>query len=73
MDIDDYATRIVKEELVTEAKKQLKKKKSLPALSKVYFKEFLEGKAAQIMHIGPFSEEGVTIEKLHDFIRNKGL
>jgi hypothetical protein len=57
---------------VIEAKEPLKKKKSLPALSKVYFKEFLEGKVAQIMHIGPFSEEGPTIEKLHNFIKDNG-
>ena len=62
----------IKEELVIEAKEQLKKKKSLPALSKVYFKEFLEGKVAPIMHIGPFSEEGPTIEKLHNFIKDNG-
>ena len=29
-----------------------------------------EGKAGQIMHIGPFSEEGPTIERLHSFIKD---
>ena len=32
------------------------------------FASFEEGEAAQIMHIGPFSEEGPTIEKVHAFI-----
>ncbi|WP_084318882.1 GyrI-like domain-containing protein [Deferrisoma camini] len=64
--------KFVKEKLVIEAKEQPKKKKNLPALSKVHFKEFSEGKVAQIMHIGPFSEEGPTIEKLHDFIKDNG-
>ena len=36
------------------------------------FEAFTEGKAAQIMHIGPFSEEGPTIEKVHSFIEKNG-
>ena len=28
-----------------------------------------EGLSAQMMHIGPFSQEHATIEKIHDFIR----
>ncbi|VAX38272.1 conserved hypothetical protein, partial [hydrothermal vent metagenome] len=27
---------------------------------------------AQIMHIGPFSEEGPTVEKIHAFIEESG-
>jgi hypothetical protein len=38
----------------------------------VRFEAFKEGKAAQIMHIGTFSEEGPTIEKVHLFIEEKG-
>jgi hypothetical protein len=55
--------------LFEEAADQVKEKKSLPALSKVRFEEFTEGNVAQIMHIGPFSEEGPTIKKVHDFIK----
>jgi hypothetical protein len=33
---------------------------------------FKEGKAAQIMHIGPFSDKGPTIEKVHSFIESRG-
>ncbi len=62
----------VEEKLIAEAMEQLKKKKNLPALFKVRFETFSEGKVAQIMHIGPFSEEGPTIEKLHDFIKDNG-
>lgn len=32
-----------------------------------------EGRVAQIMHRGPFSEEPPTIERLHRFIRDSGL
>jgi len=56
-------------DLCTEASEQVKKKKDLPSLAKIRFESFTEGKAAQIMHIGPFSEEGPTIQKIHNFIR----
>ena len=55
-------------ELVQEAIAQVKKKKELAALAKLRFEAFAEGKAAQIMHIGPFSGEGPTIQKVHDHI-----
>jgi hypothetical protein len=41
-------------------------------LSKLRLEKYQEGKVAQIMHIGPYSEEGPTIKKLHDFIKDKG-
>jgi hypothetical protein len=44
------------------------KKKDLPSLSKLRLEEFSEGSCAQIMHVGPFSTEGPTIAKLHEFI-----
>lgn len=59
-------------ELVTEALAQVKKKKDPPALELLRFEAFEEGKAAQTMHIGPFSEEGPTIQKVHDFIEAEG-
>lgn len=60
-------------ELVNEAIEQTKKKKQLAALPLVRFESFPEGKAAQTMHIGPFSEEGPTIEKVHNFIEGNGM
>ncbi len=59
-------------EMVELAIQQVKIKKNPPALPLVRFESFKEGKAAQIMHIGPFSEEGPTIEKLHSFIEQNG-
>jgi hypothetical protein len=63
----------VNNDLYEEAKIQVKKKKDLPALSLLRFESYTEGNAAQIMHIGPFSEEGPTIEKIHNFIRDNGF
>jgi len=48
------------------------KKKDLPALNQVRFEYFVEGRAAQILHVGPFSEEGPTIERVHAFVANHG-
>lgn len=48
------------------------RKKDLPALDGLVFRSFREGLCAQIMHVGPYSAEGPTIEKLHGFIAEQG-
>lgn len=62
----------ITQEIVVSAIEQVKKKKNLVALPKMRFESFNEGEAVQIMHIGPFSEEGPTIEKVHSFIHENG-
>jgi hypothetical protein len=47
---------------------EVKEKKNPAAISKIRLESFAEGKCAQIMHIGPFTEEGPTVEKVHQFI-----
>lgn len=59
-------------ELVDEAREQVRAKKDPAALSRVRFAHFTEGRAAQIMHLGPFEDEGPTIEKVHAFIEKSG-
>ncbi len=59
-------------ELLAEAVEEVRKKKNPVSLSNIRFESFSEGKAAQIMHIGPFSEEGPTIEQVHTFIKENG-
>lgn len=64
--------RRVSEDLVREALDQLKiKKKRLPS-QRVLLESLGEGLCAQTLHLGPYSEEGPTIERLHAFIRTKG-
>jgi hypothetical protein len=41
-------------------------------LGQVRLESLAEGLCAQVMHIGPFSAEGPTIEKLHRFIADSG-
>ncbi|MEE9429901.1 MAG: GyrI-like domain-containing protein [Melioribacteraceae bacterium] len=69
MQPDEYVTK----KLVEEATEKLKLKKNPAGLSKVRFENFTEAKTAQTLHIGPFSEEGPTIEKLHKFIEENGF
>ncbi len=42
------------------------------SISKLRLDKYIEGTCAQILHIGPYSEEGPTIEKLHAFIEERG-
>jgi hypothetical protein len=48
------------------------KKKQLPALSRLRFDTYSEGKAVQVMHSGPYSEEHSTIARLHQYVRDHG-
>jgi hypothetical protein len=57
--------------LVYGAIAEVQKKKSLAALSRVHLNKFSEGKCAQTLHVGPFSQERPTIEKVHQFIQAK--
>jgi hypothetical protein len=51
---------------------KVKEKKELPAIDKARFESFNEGLSAQILHVGPFSAEGPTVQKLHDYIKDNG-
>lgn len=54
------------------AKEELRKKKNPAYLDDVRFEVYSEGLCAQIMHVGPYSQEGPTVRKLHDFFQEKG-
>jgi hypothetical protein len=58
----------VANEVIEAAISEVKRKKDLPAIGKLRLEPFSEGLCAQVLHIGPFSEEGPTIERLHNFI-----
>ena len=64
--------KYVTEDLVSKALEQVEKKKNPPALPKIRFESLHEGLSAQSMHIGLYSAEGPTIEKLHNFIKETG-
>jgi hypothetical protein len=62
----------VTRELIDRGITETKMKKNLAAIPKLRLEAFSEGTCAQILHIGPFSEEGPTIEKVHQFIASGG-
>lgn len=43
-----------------------------PRLDDVRLSAYDEGFCAQVLHVGPYDEEGPTIERLHAFIRESG-
>ena len=59
-------------ELMDSAIAEVRKKKNLPLLDGLRFSAWCEGEAAQVLHVGPFSEEHATIARLHAFIKEKG-
>lgn len=59
---------LITQQMVADTIEVVKTKKDLPALPLLRFEPFEEGKCAQILHIGPFSEEGPTIERMHQHI-----
>ncbi len=62
----------VTEDDFTAARAVASDKKALVALPKVRLEPYAEGLAAQIMHIGPYSEEAENIKKVHDWIKANG-
>lgn len=58
--------------MVDAAIAEVRAKKNPAALSRVRFEKLAEGSAAQIMHIGPFSEESPNILRVHQFIESSG-
>jgi hypothetical protein len=64
----DFITK----DVIKKAVQEVEKKKKLPALSRIKFQRLHECLSSQIMHIGPYSQEGLTVEKLHNFIEEKG-
>ncbi|HRI61231.1 MAG TPA: GyrI-like domain-containing protein, partial [Saprospiraceae bacterium] len=59
--------------MVDKAMGQLRDKKNPPGLSRLRMEAFEEGKAVQIMHIGPYDQEGPAIAKLHTFAAENSL
>src|SRR3990172_4067335 len=57
---------------MVDAALELGKKKGLAAIPRLRFETFAEGLSAQILHVGPFSAEGPTVARLHDFIDAHG-
>lgn len=62
----------ITQDRVEAAAADLRRKKNPPALDKVRFERFHEGLSAQTMHIGPYSAEKPTIDRIHAYIAAQG-
>ena len=58
-------------EMMEEARPKVREK-SGPKADEVKLESFHEGLCAQVMHMGPYSEEGPTVQLLHGFIEENG-
>jgi hypothetical protein len=63
---------VITSDLVELARADLIKKKNPAAAAKIRFEVYREGLSAQLMYLGPFADEGPTIQRLHDFIHESG-
>jgi hypothetical protein len=68
--VSDDVTSAIFEEAVAEVRR---KKGNSDALDRLRFERWREGRSAQVMHVGPYSEERPTIERLHAFIAEQAL
>lgn len=57
--------------LIDTAIADVRRKKKLPAVDALRLEVLAEGRCAQILHLGPFTEEGPTIQRVHDFIEER--
>jgi len=57
---------------VDAAFEEVRRKKNPAALDKVRLETLEEGRAAQILYVGPFADEGPTIQRIHEFIHAAG-
>jgi hypothetical protein len=72
-----YTVMILQPDLITreifgDALAQLRKKKSSPAIDRLRLERFHEGLSVQVMHIGPYSEEPVSVARMDAFAQENG-
>jgi hypothetical protein len=61
----------ITDEMVEEIRPSVREKRGAK-VDDVKLERFHEGLCAQVLHVGPYSEEGPTIELLHGFIEESG-
>jgi hypothetical protein len=67
-------TDVITKEIFEEAREQVRKKKGESEMfSKAKLAHFEEGLCVQVMHIGPYSTEPATIDRMKVFMEENGL
>lgn len=62
----------VDQALLDDVLEEVEKKKRLPGLGRLRLETWEEGLAAQLLHVGPYTDEAPIILALHDFIEAQG-
>ena len=62
----------VKEEDIEKAIKLFEEKKNPENIHKLRYEKYEEGTVVQVLHLGPFSEEGPVIENMHEYAESEG-
>ena len=60
-------------EIVEKARLEVMKKKDIALLEDIKFERITEGKCVQVLHIGPYSAEPRTIEKMRKMMKENNL
>ena len=73
----EWTAMIMQPEYVTEALfeemlEDVRAKKNPPSIDKVRFEAYDEGTAVQLMHHGPFADEGPNIARMHAYAEEQG-
>ena len=72
-----WTAKIMQPEFITQTQvdaafSEVRRKKNPAALDLVRFEKLEEGPCAQVFYTGPYSDEGPTIQRMHDFIHASG-
>jgi hypothetical protein len=65
--------KIVTKTMLTKVIRKIKEKKELPGIDKIRLEPFNEGLSVQMLHIGPYADEPVTMQKIEEFSVERGL
>ena len=68
MILPDFFTQ----KMVDEAAAAVREKKGQDAIAPYRFERWEEGTCVQVLHVGPYTAEGPTIEKMHGFAAENG-
>ncbi|MBU4361073.1 GyrI-like domain-containing protein [bacterium] len=58
-------------EIVEKAREEVFKKKGIELIKEIKFEKMKEGKCVQILHIGPYSAEPESLEKMRNLMKEK--
>jgi hypothetical protein len=65
--------KVVTKTVLTRAVRKISEKKEVPVIGSVRLDSFTEGLSVQMLHIGPYADEPVTMQRIEEFSVERGL